>query len=177
MTRHRMFGFLFIAILVGFPPATLAQDTMTISGSGSGAFEDPKVAGGAFGYATCTMNRASKQIDCTARVYNIVDLTAAHMHATGPGIAGPVILPIPNLPTRVSGDFGLTWTWRASDLVVRAAQGVNTIDDVFEACSSGNCYLNFHTTLNPSGEMRINMCPESRSANIFFAADVCHPDK
>ena len=113
----------------------------------------------------------------TARVYNIGDLTAGHMHASGPGVTDPVILPIPNLPLHVSGDFGMTWTWRSSDLSVRAAQGINTIDDVMEACSSGNCYINLHTTLNSGGEMRINMYPESRSASAFTGADVCHADR
>ena len=153
------------------------QETVTISGSGSGAFEDPKVGGGAVGYATCTLNRTTKQIDCTARIYNIVDLIAAHLHVTGPGIAGPVALPIPNLPLRISNDFGLTWAWTESNLARLPRQGINSMDDVLETCSSGNCYLNFHTVRNPDGEVRVNMCPDGRESNTIVAIDVCHPDR
>ena len=165
------------AVFVLSTLAASAQTTVTISGSGSGVFEDPKVAGGAVGWATCTLNRFARQIDCSARVYNILDLTAGHMHIGGAGIAGPVILPIPNLPLRISNDFSHTWTWKDADLAPRDNQGIHTLEDVFDACASGNCYLNFHTTLNPGGEMRINMCPESRASNTYTGVDVCHPDK
>ena len=43
----------------------------------------------------------------------------------------------------------------------------------------GNCYLNFHSTQNPGGEIRINLCPQGdgRVGNPFFAINVCIPDK
>jgi hypothetical protein len=66
-------------------------------------------------------------------------------------------------------------------LTQRPAQGVTKLLDVFEACSSGNCYLNFHTTGHAGGEIRINMCPqgsaEGRAANPFFAINVSEPDR
>ena len=153
-------------------------DTQVISGSGSGAFETPGVVSGGVATGTCTLNRRTVQLACSARVHNIVDLTQGHLHVGGPGVAGPVILNIPNLPLRISDDFSLSWVWVETDLVVRAAQGINKMADVFEACSSGNCYLNFHTTGNPSGEVRIQMCPEggdTRGANRFYGINVCAP--
>jgi hypothetical protein len=155
-------------------------NTLTLFGSGSGAFEAPPVAGAGVGTATCTLNRTTVEISCTARVHNIVDLTAAHIHVGGPGAAGPVVMPIPNLPLRSSDDFVLSWTWKESDLTLRPAQGVLKMADVFESCSSGNCYLNFHTTANPGGEVRINLCPqgeENRFGNQFYLINVCHPGR
>ncbi|MSO45864.1 MAG: CHRD domain-containing protein [Acidobacteria bacterium] len=158
-----------------------AQDTVTIAGSGSGAFETPPIASAGVATASCTLNRLSSEIACTARVHNIVDLTAGHIHVGGPGAAGPTVMNIPSLPLRTSDDFTLAWTWTQSDLTLRPQQGVTKLLDVFEACSSGNCYINFHTTGNPGGEIRINMCPqgsaEGRAANPFFAINVCKPDR
>lgn len=156
------------------------SNTLTLFGSGSGAFETPPIASAGVATATCTMNRTTVEISCTARVHNIVDLTAGHIHVGGPGVAGPVVLNIPSLPTRTSDDFVLSWTWKESDLTQRPAQGVLKMADVFESCSSGNCYLNFHTTANAGGEIRINLCPqgeESRFANHFYLINVCHPTR
>jgi hypothetical protein len=164
--------------------AASAQDTITLVGSGSGAFEVPPVATAGVGTATCTMTRSTATIACSARVHNIVDLIAAHIHVGGPGSPGPTVIDIPAIPLRISDDFVLSWTWRDSDLTgtlgrLRPAQGVNKMADLFEACSSGNCYLNFHTTANPGGELRIQLCPvgEGRGANPFFAINVCQPEK
>lgn len=180
MSRMRVSVCVVAAIWTGLSAAASAQNTLTLFGSGSGAFEAPQVAGAGVGTATCTLNRTDSTIACTARVHNIVDLRAAHLHVAGPGVAGPVVLGIPDLPLRISDDFNLSWTWTDRDLITRAAQGVTTMTDVFEACSSGNCYLNFHTTLNPAGEVRINLCPQGvdgRGANTFWGINVCEPRK
>jgi hypothetical protein len=112
-------------------------------------------------------------------VHNIVDLTAAHIHVGGPGVSGPVLMDIPGIPLRSSDDFVLSWTWTQTNLTLRPAQGILKMADVFEACSSGNCYLNFHSTQNPGGEIRINLCPQGdgRVGNPFYAINVCIPDK
>ena len=171
--------FVMAAMCAGLPGAAYAQDTMTIQGSGSSAFETPAIATGGVAHGTCTLTRSSQQIACTARVHNLVDLTAAHIHVGGPGVAGPVAINIPDLPLRISDDFTLSWVWTERDLILRPAQGVNRMIDLIEACSSGNCYLNFHTTQNPGGEIRINLCPtvDSRSGNPFFGINVCAPNK
>jgi hypothetical protein len=87
---------------------------------------------------------------------------------------------IPGIPLRGSDDFTLSWTWNERNLTLRPAQGILKMADVFEACSSGNCYLNFHTSLNPGGEVRINLCPQgeqTRFANEFYLINVCHPSR
>ena len=169
-----------VAMGAGMSGTAYAQDTLTIFGSGSGAFETPGVASAGVATATCTLNRATVEIACSARVYNIVGLTAGHLHVGGPGAAGPVVLGIEGLPVGATDDFNLSWTWKESDLRLRAAQGVLKMADVFESCSSGNCYINFHTATNPGGEVRINMCPQSednRFANGFYQINVCAPGR
>jgi hypothetical protein len=161
-------------------PGHAQSSTVTLFGSGSGAFETPALATGGVATATCTMNRTTVEIACTARVHNIVDLTAAHIHVGGPGVAGPVMMDIPGIPLRSSDDFTLSWTWTERNLTLRPAQGITKMADVFEACSSGNCYLNFHSTQNPGGEIRVNLCPQgdaSRFANEFYLINVCIPGR
>ena len=156
------------------------SNTLTLFGSGSGAFETPPIASAGVATATCTLNRTTVEISCTARVHNIVNLTAGHIHVGGPGVAGPVVLAIPGLPTGTSDDFVLSWTWKESNLTLRPAQGVLKMADVFESCASGNCYLNFHTGANPGGEVRINLCPQgedNRYANPFYLINVCSPGR
>lgn len=180
MSRMCFSVLMFTAVWGGLSGAAYAQDTLTLFGSGSGAFETPPVATAGVATATCTLNRVDATIACTARVHNIVDLTAGHIHVGGPGAPGPVVIPIPGIPLRSSDDFTLSWTWTQSDLQLRPAQGVLKMADLFESCSSGNCYLNFHTTANPGGEVRINLCPQgdqSRFANQFYLINVCAPTK
>lgn len=179
MSRMSFRMLVLAAVWAGLSGAAYAQDTVTIQGSGSSAFETPPIASAGVAHGSCVLTRSSLQIECTARVHNIVDLTAGHIHVGGPGVAGPVVIGIPGIPLRSSDDFQLSWTWTERDMTLRPAQGVNKMLDLFEACSSGSCYLNFHTTANPGGEVRINLCPtsDSRAGNPFFAINVCAPGK
>lgn len=182
MTTLRTCALALTVLLVAAAAYAQTPDTVTLFGSGSGAFEAPGVASGGVATGTCVMTRSAVTFTCSARVHNIVDLIAAHIHVGGPGVAGPTVIDIPSIPLRISDDFTLSWTWRESDLTgtlgrTRPAQGINKMADLFEACSSGNCYLNFHTTSNPGGELRLQLCPqgEGRHANPWFGINVCDP--
>jgi hypothetical protein len=83
------------------------------------------------------------------------------------------VIPIPNLPVRISGSFGQTFTMTPTGFIPRPAQGINTFDDLIFACAAGNCYLNWHTTLNPLGEIRVNLCPKDRASNTYNSIAVC----
>lgn len=171
--------FVVAAVFAALSGTAFAQDTVTVQGSGSSAFETPAIAGGGVAHGSCTITRSSQQFGCTARVHNLVDLTAGHIHVGGPGVSGPVAINIPDLPLRISDDFTLSLVWTERDLILRPAQGINRMMDLIEACSSGSCYLNFHTTQNPGGEIRINLCPQSdsRAGNPFFSINICAPAK
>ena len=84
---------------------------VVVSGSGTGANEATAVNGpvnnGTVAWAQCTIDRTAQTITCSSRVYNIVDLIAAHIHIGGPGTSGPVIIPIPNLPRSTFPDHSV----------------------------------------------------------------------
>ena len=149
---------------------------VVLQGSGSGAFDVPPVSNAATAFAQCTFDRSIQTISCSSRVYNIVDLTAAHIHIGGPGTSGPVIIPIPNLPIHISGTFGQSWTWTPADFVPTAGNGgvgLNSLDDLINSCVAGGCYLNWHTTASPGGALRVNLCPASRAANSINGIAIC----
>jgi hypothetical protein len=162
-----------IALAMASP---VAAQQVVLQGSGSGAFEAPTVNNGAVAFAQCTFDRGAQTISCSSRVYNIVDLTAAHIHIGAPGSSGPVIIPIPNLPLHISGSWGQSWTWTVTDFAAttgNANAGLNSLDDLINSCAAGGCYLNWHTTASPGGALRVNLCPVNRAANTVNSIAVC----
>src|SRR5713101_1154611 len=132
---------------------------VVLQGSGSGAFDVPAAGNGAVAFAQCTLDRGAQTITCTSRVYNIVDLIAGHIHVGGPGVSGPVVIPIPNLPLHISGSFGQSWTWSSTDFAPTAGSagaGLASLDDLMNSCAAGGCYLNWHTAASPGGAVRVN---------------------
>ena len=155
-------------------PAVAQQ--VVLQGSGSGAFDVPPANNGAVAFAQCTFDRGAQTISCTSRVYNVVDLIAAHIHIGAPGTSGPVIIPIPNLPLHISGSWGQSWTWGVADFAPTAGNanaGLNSLDDLINSCAAGGCYLNWHTTASPGGALRVNLCPVNRASNTVNSIAVC----
>jgi CHRD domain-containing protein len=98
------------------------------------------------GTATFTFSDQDKMLSFTV---SLIALTAtptfAHIHQGPPGVAGPVIIPL--VPTETSGTVGpLT-------------------DAQVTALFDGGLYINYHTPLNPNGEVRgqITLVPGSCS--------------
>lgn len=167
-----------LALAMALMPSRMIQaQQVVLSGSGSGAFEAAGVNGpvnnGGVASAQCTFDRNAQTIACSAQVFNIVDLIAAHIHIGGPATSGPVMIPIPNLPLHISGSYGQTWTWSATDLIANPATGIRSFDELLQACVAGNCYLNWHTTTSPGGAVRVNLCPKSAAANTVNGIAVC----
>ena len=73
----------------------------------------------------------------------------------------------------MTGSFGQSFTLRGADLIPRPEQGVRNFEELAYACASGSCYLNYHTTGNPGGEIRIQLCPASAEANTITGVAVC----
>src|SRR3984893_18403508 len=154
----------------------IGAQQIVLQGSGSGGVDVPPQNNAAVAYAQCTFDRGAQTVSCSSRVYNIVDLTAAHVHIGAPGTSGPVIIPIPNLPLHVSGTWGQSWTWTAADFAPtagNAAVGLNSLDDLINSCVAGGCYLNWHTTTSPGGALRVNLCPANRAANSINGIAIC----
>lgn len=109
----------------------------------------------ATGLATVSFNSSTDSL-----TYNITfsglsaPATASHIHAGGPTVNGPVVLPFTNQgpPSAVSGSFSGTLT--AADLIPNAGAGINTFADAINAIETGNAYVNIHDSVFPGGEIR-----------------------
>ncbi len=91
------------------------------------------------------------RIDFQLSAINITGVTMAHIHSGAPGASGPVVVTLflPGTATGlVSGVFAVG-SLDASNL----PSGV-TLESLKTLIRSGNAYVNVHTTLNPTGEIR-----------------------
>lgn len=125
----------------------------------SGSNEVPGIASGSGGTATVSLNAATRTVTYRVDVYNMPSgTTAAHFHAGGPGVSGPVVVNF-TVQTNVSNDFSISGTATAADLVPRQAQGIGSWDDFVQALTLGQIYVNVHSTVNPGGEIRGQVVP------------------
>ena len=150
--------FLFLAIAGVFTLLLSAQahaQTLIYTATLSGSNEAPPVpATGAGGLATITLNLTAQTLDWVVDVFNLPSgVTAGHIHAGGVGVAGPVVVNFV-VPTGASNDFRITGTARPADVVARQPQGVNSWEDLVQAIMTGHAYVNFHSQVNPGGEIR-----------------------
>lgn len=76
-------------------------------------------------------------------VADIDEVTAAHIHLGGEGVAGPVLVALFEGPTTAAGFSG-----------VLAEGGVVIEDSVITHMRAGNTYVNVHTLANPMGAIR-----------------------
>jgi len=85
-------------------------------------------------------------------VTNINAATAAHIHAGGASVAGPVMVFLFSGPTtsnNFSGEIANAEIRRTS-----AFTAPFTLDSVLARMRNGTAYVNVHTTANPGGEIR-----------------------
>lgn len=85
-------------------------------------------------------------------VRNISAATAAHIHAGGLDVAGPVMVTLFSGPTTGNGFTGLLSSGEISRATSFTAPF--TLDSVLTRMRNGTAYVNVHTTANPSGEIR-----------------------
>lgn len=146
-----------LALLAGTASAE-AQD-IHFTALLSGANETPGIASGSGGTATVTLNTSTRTVTYKVDVYNMPSgTTAAHFHAGGPGVAGPVVVNF-TVQSNISNDFSISGTATAADLVPRQPQGVNSWDDFIQALTLGQVYVNVHSSVNPGGEIRGQVLP------------------
>ena len=146
-----------LALLAG--AAAAEAQTMQFTALLSGASETPGIASGAGGTATVTLDTATRSVTYKVDVYNMPSgTTAAHFHAGGPGVAGPVVVNF-TVQSNISNDFSISGTATAADLVPRQAQGIGSWEDFVQALTLGQVYVNVHSTVNPGGEVRGQVLP------------------
>jgi hypothetical protein len=134
--------------------AQAQAQTINFTAALSGGNEVPGVVTGSVGTGTVSINLATQVVTYRIDVYNMpVGTTASHFHVGAPGVAGPVVVNFTVIPN-ISNDFAISGTASATDLTVRAAQGINAWEDFVQALLLGNIYMNVHSTANPGGEIR-----------------------
>jgi hypothetical protein len=122
----------------------------------SGVEEVPPIRTSAYG--TATFHRAGNQLRYKLMVYDIVDVTMAHLHVGHFGENGEHIAWLyPAHPPQklINGLFSgrlLEGTLKASDLM--GPMKGKSIDDLMGKIRSGDVYVNVHTQENPDGEIR-----------------------
>lgn len=158
-----MAAMLAVAMLFTATPKAEGQ-TLTLVALLSPQNENPPIVSGAFGIVTVTVDLATGQITILGRAYNLsTNVTAAHFHAGPPGANGPTVINF-TLPG-ASNDFGFSQTVNASSFNTRGEQGIRSVEDVLQSLLSGMMYFNVHTTLNPGGEIRGQVCLVAGQAN------------
>lgn len=167
MSKWLMAGTLLMA--AGSAPAALAQQSGdVIEVALSGAQEDPTVITNGRGRAIFRIS--GNTIAYTLRYQQLEsDIQQAHIHIgandTTGGIAvflcsdlgngPPGTRRCPSAPAQFSGVIDRT------DVIGPEAQGVTpgTINDVIRALRTGLAYVNVHTVVSPSGEIRGDVRP------------------
>ncbi|MGE3842758.1 MAG: CHRD domain-containing protein [Vicinamibacterales bacterium] len=156
-----------------FASTGASAQVVTVTAQLTGGEENPGILTGSHGNATITVDRAAQKITYRVNVYNLPSgLTASHIHVGPAGQNGPIIFNFA-VTQNVSNDFAIVGELRAADLVPRAAQGINSFDDAIMAIASGTAYVNVHSQVNPSGEIRGQLCPTSAKDNLFNGTAIC----
>ncbi len=106
-------------------------------------FDELPAAAAAIGLATVTLSAGDAQVDFTVTASGLSgDATAIHFHMEDPGMAGPIVLDLTDtIVLNSDGNF-------------RAEGSLPTPAGFAEDLRDGLIYLNIHTELNPTGEIR-----------------------
>ena len=135
--------------------AQAQAQTITFTTTLHGGNEVPGVVTGSVGTSTVTWNTSTRTGTYRVDVYNMpVGTTQSHIHVGAAGVGGPVVINFTVPAGGISNDYALTGTFSCTDVVVRAAQGINSCEDFEQALLLENAYVNVHSTANPGGEIR-----------------------
>jgi hypothetical protein len=138
----------------------------------SGDQQSPPVATNAFGFAEVRLfqNGTSSAIDFRVIVCNIANVTHSHIHVGAIGTNGNIVVHFFDQPTNpVSSPDGCTTLAHGVrgplDLMPDPTAGVSTWDDFVHALTTGNTYINVHTTAHQAGEIRGQLVHEQDNEN------------
>lgn len=105
------------------------------------------------GSGSFTLDPTTKIITGSITTSNVKNAAAAHIHDGNVGVAGSIVVGLVESPPG-------TWSVPAN----------STLSDAQIArLQAGGFYVNVHTTLNPSGEIRGQLLADSSTANKFNA--------
>jgi len=143
-----------LVLLGGVEAASAVQPQRNFATHLVGDQEVPPVDTRAQGQAIFHLSKDGDSINYRLIVANIENVVQAHIHVGAVGVNGPVVVFLYG-PAPIEGRFNgvlATGTITADDLIGPLA-GM-TLDDLLEEMSTGNAYVNVHTTQNPGGEVR-----------------------
>jgi hypothetical protein len=127
----------------------------TLAASLDGAHETPPTGSGATGALSLTLNEDQTQLMFILSVTGMENITAAHIHVAPPGVPGPIVFPL----SAESFTSPLTGTLTSLNFTPQPGAGVSTLEEAVDAILSGNSFVNVHSVLHPSGEIRGQIVP------------------
>ncbi|MFD3397223.1 CHRD domain-containing protein [Alteromonas macleodii] len=140
-----------LALLDGLappPPAFNADITYNVNLSGSQ--EVPAVNTMSMATAVVEIDEDLPAFSVSVDVSGLTDVTGVHVHDGGIGMNGPVAFPLTDAG---NGTYVLAET--------------NISPSNLDALTSGEWYLNVHTTANPNGEVRGQIVPDTTAVVTF----------
>ncbi len=120
----------------------------------AGTTETPSVASEAMGLANLRITENALTIQLNVEPLPSSLVTAIHIHAGNSGENGPIIFTL--FDSQFDGVFNgrLNAQLNAGNLEPAAEEEINTLADAIEAVVEGRAYINLHTIINPTGEIR-----------------------
>lgn len=154
-----------LALLVTTVSIAAAVHNRDFGASLSGGEEVPPVATNARGRAAFQVNDAATAFRFRLTVFNIMDVTQAHIHCGPAGMNGSVVVflypdgpPSQLIPGLFSGVLAQGVRTNADIIPVPDSAacpgGVANMADLVDKINSGGAYVNVHTLANPGGEIR-----------------------
>jgi hypothetical protein len=140
-----------LALLDGLaPPPPAFNADMTYNVNLSGSQEVPAVTTMSMATAVVEIDEDLPAFSVSVDVSGLTDVTGVHVHDGGIGMNGPVAFPLTDAG---NGTYVLAET--------------NISPSNLDALTSGEWYLNVHTTANPSGEVRGQIVPDTTAVVTF----------
>src|ERR671910_739941 len=143
-----------------FIQPALAQEVFVASNM-TGTKEVPPVRTTASGAATFVNNQTF--IDYDLSVSDMYNVTAAHIHQSGPGSNGPIIVTLYKTADPSPGLFG-GYSGNITSSIFEGPLRGKQLSALVDLMSSGQAYVNIHTIKNKNGEIRDQVTASSGNA-------------
>jgi hypothetical protein len=159
-------------VTVGSAAAASAQSVL-LGATLSGAQEVPAVTTPATGTSTLLYNQGTGAFTVTLSFSGLTGNTVpvgpgnapAHIHLGGPGVNGPIAIPLVGIPAGGTSFTNYTRTFTFAELLTIGVSDANvaalqaTLNGLVGASvgTTAGLYANVHTTTFPGGEIRGNM--------------------
>lgn len=153
MTKTRMLFIVVLSVLLS-AVLVLAAGEKSFKAKLMGMNEATPVKTEAGGMAHFKLSADGKQMTFKLTVKNLMNVTAAHIHAGGEGKSGPVVVGLFSGPKKEGAFSGTLAEGTITDKDLSGSLNGKSVGDLAKMMENGEVYVNVHTTQNPAGEMR-----------------------